>query len=84
MVDARKRSPVEDDCADGARGFVEPNSFDGPKQDSKYVERPKMVSGTVARHDHPSDSDYYSQPGNLLRLMPADAQQRLATSSAKL
>jgi len=36
-----------------------------------------MVSGTVARHDHRSDSDYYSQPGNLFRLMPADAQQRL-------
>jgi catalase len=36
-----------------------------------------MVSGTVARHDHRSDADYYSQPGNLFRLMPADAKQRL-------
>ena len=36
-----------------------------------------MVSGTVARHDHRSDGDYYSQPGNLFRLMPPDAQQRL-------
>jgi catalase len=55
----------------------EPNSLGGPTQDPKYVERPKMVSGTVARHDHRSDSDYYSQPGDLFRLMPADAQQRL-------
>jgi len=55
----------------------EPNSFGGPTQDPKYVERPKMVSGTVARHDHRSDGDYYSQPGNLFRLMPPDAQQRL-------
>ena len=55
----------------------EPNSFGGPTQDPKYVERPKMVSGTVARHDHRSDSDYYTQPGNLFRLMPADAKQRL-------
>jgi len=31
----------------------------------------------VARHDHRSDADYYSQPGNLFRLMPADAKQRL-------
>ena len=45
----------------------EPNSFGGPTQDPKYVERPKMVSGTVARHDHRSDSDYYSQPGALFR-----------------
>jgi len=43
----------------------------------KYLERPKMVSGTVVRHDHRSDSDYYSQPGALFRLMPADEQQRL-------
>ena len=58
----------------------EPNSFGGPTQDPKYVERPKMVSGTVARHDHRSDSDYYTQPGNLFRLMPADAKQRLISN----
>jgi catalase len=55
----------------------EPNSFGGPTQDRSYVERPHAVSGTVARHDHRADSDYYSQPGNLFRLMPADAKQRL-------
>src|SRR6202171_754021 len=55
----------------------EPNSFGGPTQDRSYVERPHAVSGTVARHDHRTDSDYYSQPGNLFRLMPADAKQRL-------
>jgi len=55
----------------------EPNSFGGPTQDPKFTERPKLVTGTVARHDHRSDPDYYTQPGNLFRLMPADAQQRL-------
>jgi catalase len=55
----------------------EPNSFGGPTQDKKYVERPKEVSGTVARHDHRTDSDYYTQPGNLFRLMTADAKERL-------
>lgn len=55
----------------------EPNSFGGPTQDKKYVERPKLVSGEVARHDHRRDSDYYSQPGDLFRLMAADAKQRL-------
>jgi catalase len=61
----------------GAQPNYEPNSFGGPKQDPKYVERPKMVSGTVARHDHRSDADYYTQPGNLFRQMAADAKQRL-------
>jgi catalase len=36
-----------------------------------------MVSGTVARHDHRSDGDYSTQPGNLFRLMSTDAKQRL-------
>ncbi|MGB7846079.1 MAG: catalase-related domain-containing protein, partial [Candidatus Acidiferrum sp.] len=58
----------------------EPNSFGGPTQDKRYVERPKPVSGTVARHDHRSDADYYTQPGNLFRLMPAGAKQRLISN----
>ena len=61
----------------GSTMNYEPNSFGGPTQDKKYVERPKEVSGTVARHDHRSDTDYYTQPGNLFRLMTADAQERL-------
>ena len=61
----------------GAAVNYEPNSFGGPTQDKSYQERPKMVSGTVARHDHRSDSDYYTQPGNLFRLMSADAKKRL-------
>ena len=58
----------------------EPNSFAGPTQDLKYTERPKPVTGTVARHDHRSDGDYYSQPGDLFRLMTADAKARLISN----
>lgn len=65
------------DGNDGRNVNYEPNSFGAPTQDPKYVERPKMVSGTVARHDHRSDGDYYSQPGDLFRLMPAGEKQRL-------
>jgi catalase len=61
----------------GSAVNYEPNSFGGTTQDKRYLERPTPVSGTVARHDHRSDSDYYSQPGNLFRLLPADAKQRL-------
>jgi catalase len=65
------------DGNEGAAVNYEPNSFGGPTQDAKYLERPKMVSGMVARHDHRSDSDYYTQPGNLFRLMDAAAKERL-------
>lgn len=73
---------------DGAMAFTdnggssvnyEPNSFDGPAQDKKFLERPTTYDdATVARYDHRElDGDYYTQPGNLFRLMKADAQQRL-------
>jgi len=55
----------------------EPNSFGGPKEDPAYRERPRTISGSVDRHNHRLDGDYYSQPGNLFRLMPQDAKERL-------
>jgi catalase len=65
------------DGNEGGAVNYEPNSFGGPTQDPAYRERPKMVSGTVDRHDHRSDGDYYTQPGNLFRLMAPDARERL-------
>jgi catalase len=61
----------------GASPNYEPNSFGGPAEDKRYVERPKQVSGAVARHNHRDDSDYYTQPGNLFRLMTPEQRQRL-------
>src|ERR1700723_179944 len=61
----------------GASVNYEPNSFGGPTQDPAFRERPRPVSGTVDRHNHRLDADYYTQPGNLFRLMKPDARQRL-------
>ncbi|MEO6818018.1 MAG: catalase [Edaphobacter sp.] len=62
----------------------EPNSFGGPKEDPKYKERPTTyANATVARYDHRElDGDYYTQPGNLFRLLKPDAQQRLVSNIA--
>jgi len=62
----------------------EPNSFGGPTQDTRFKERPTTYpSAEVARYDHRElDGDYYTQPGNLFRLLPADAQQRLFANIA--
>ena len=62
----------------------EPNSFGGPKEDPRYKERPTTyASAEVARYDHRElDGDYYTQPGNLFRLMTSDAQQRLCNNIA--
>jgi catalase len=62
----------------------EPNSFGGPTQDKKYVERPVTYStATVGRYDHREhDGDYYTQPGNLFRLMTPAEQDRLCGNIA--
>jgi catalase len=68
----------------GATPNYEPNSFGGPTQDPKYVERPTTYgTSTVGRFSHREhDGDYYTQPGNLFRLMTPDAQQRLVGNIA--
>ncbi len=66
----------------------EPNSFGGAKEDPAYRERPRTITGSVDRHNHREGNDDYTQAGNLFRLMPADARQRLmdnlATSMASV
>ena len=68
----------------GASPNYEPNSFGGPTQDPRYKERPTTYdSATVERYDHRElDGDYYTQPGNLFRLMKPDAQARLCGNIA--
>ena len=68
----------------GSSPNYEPNSFGGPTQDAKYVERPvEYGTSTVGRFSHREhDSDYFTQPGNLFRLMTPDAQERLVGNIA--
>jgi catalase len=62
----------------GASPNYEPNSFGGPMQDPKYVERPRTIASTaVGRYNHHDDSDFYTQPGNLFRLMKPQEKERL-------
>jgi catalase len=82
----RPQCPMHTYHRDGAMRFdgnsgsapnYEPNSFNGPVEDPAYRERPRTITGTIDRHNHRSDSDYYTQPGNLFRLMTPDARKRL-------
>jgi catalase len=57
--------------------YYEPNSFNGPKENPSVAEPPLKISGDADRYNHRIGNDDYTQPGNLFRLMPADAQQRL-------
>ncbi|GAB2779855.1 catalase [Streptomyces daliensis] len=67
----------------GAKNY-EPNSFGGPHQTDKPLWEPTAVSGLTGDHETPShaEDDDFVQAGNLYRLMPEDAKQRLIDNLA--
>ena len=81
------RSPVNTYQRDGSMAFgsnggaapnYEPNSYtEAPKQAPRYAEPALALSGAADRSDHREDTDYFSQPGNLFRLMTPAQQQAL-------
>ena len=82
----KPQCPVRTYNRDGAMRFdgnygsapnYEPNSFNDPVEDPTYRERPGTISGSVDRHNHRLDPDYYRQPGNLFRLMSPAERERL-------
>ncbi|MCM8854497.1 MAG: catalase [Candidatus Thiodiazotropha sp.] len=83
----KPRCPVHSYHKDGQTRFdgnggdqvvYQPNSFSGPVDDARYEEPPLQIDGDADRYDHWVDNeDYYSQAGDLFRLMDEDAQQRL-------
>jgi len=87
----RAQCPVHTYHRDGAMRFdgngasalnYEPNSFGGPVENPAFREHARTISGSVDRHNHRLDDDYYTQPGNLFRLMKHDARERLISNIA--
>ena len=84
------RCPVHNYHRDGAMRFdgngggsvvYQPNSQGGPVDDKRYAEPPVALSGAADRYDHwQGNADYYSQPGDLYRLMHATEQARLVAN----
>ena len=86
----KPRCPVHSYHRDGHMNFdgngggspvYQPNSFGGPVDDPSLKEPPLKISGAADRYDHwVGNADYYTQPGNLYRLMSAEAQARLVSN----
>lgn len=81
----RPRCPVHNQRRDGhmamgdnggAAPNYEPNSSDGSTDDRSLIE-PPLAAGDAYVYDHREDDDYYSQPGDLWRLLPEDEKGRL-------
>lgn len=61
----------------------QPNRYGMFGENPHAAEPPLAADGAVARWDHREDDDYYSQPGALFRLLPADEKQRLCENIAR-
>lgn len=71
---------------DGNHGSTlgyEPNSYHEWQQQPGYAEPPLALEGAAAHWNHREDEDYYTQPGNLFRLMSSAQQQVLFDNTAR-
>lgn len=71
---------------DGNHGSTlgyEPNSYHEWQQQPGYAEPPLALEGAAAHWNHREDEDYYTQPGNLFRLMSPAQQQVLFDNTAR-
>lgn len=66
----------------GSRVGYEPNSHGEWQQQPTYREPPLSLSGAAAHWDHREDTDYFSQAGDLFRLMTPTQQQALFDNTA--
>ena len=67
----------------GATLGYEPNSYGEWQEQPGYREPPLALEGDADHWNHREDDDYYSQPGNLFRLMTPDQQKVLFENTAR-
>ncbi|CCN84589.1 Catalase [Vibrio nigripulchritudo SFn27] len=61
----------------------EPNYKREWEEQPDFSEPPLRISGDADHYDHRVDQDYFSQAGNLFRIMSKDEQQRLFENTAR-
>lgn len=61
----------------------EPNSKGAWQQQPDFSEPPLATGGAAAHWDHRANNDYYTQPGDLFRLMTPEQQQLLFENTAR-
>ena len=70
------------DGNNGSRVHYEPNSFNEWQEQPEYKEPHLALHGDAGQWDHRVDNDYFSQPGNLFRLMTDEKKQLLFSNTA--
>ena len=67
----------------GSEVGYEPNSKGALQEQPEFREPPLSLEGAADHWNHREDDDYYSQPGNLFRLMTPAQQQVLFENTAR-
>ena len=67
----------------GATLAYEPNSYGEWQEQPEHKEPPLEIDGAADHWNHREDTDYYSQAGNLFRLMSKAQQQVLFENTAR-
>lgn len=71
------------DGNEGSSIHYEPNSYGQWKESREQQEPALELEGAAYHYDHREDEDYYSQPGNLFRLMTPQQQEMLFQNTAR-
>ncbi len=71
------------DGNNGATIGYEPNSKGEWQEQPDFSEPPLAIEGAADHWNHRVDEDYYSQPGNLFRLLTPEKQQLLFENTAR-
>ena len=66
-----------DNFKENPDAYYEPNSFGGPKENTKYAEPPLKISGNADRYNHREGNDDYVQPRALFNLFNDEQKNRL-------
>jgi len=74
--------PMRVDGNFGSTIGYEPNSYGQWQEQPDFREPPLSIEGAADHWNHREDTDYFSQVGNLFRLMKKDEQQRLFQNTA--
>ncbi|HTO39062.1 MAG TPA: catalase [Brumimicrobium sp.] len=71
------------DGNEGSTLHYEPNSYGQWAESKEYAEPASHMEGDAFHYDHREDDDYFTQPGNLFRIMSPEQQQVLFENTAR-
>ena len=80
---AHRDGAMRVDGNEGSTIHYEPNSYGQWAESKEFAEPASPLDGEAFHYDHREDDDYYTQPGNLFRMMTAEQQQVLFENTAR-